>query len=291
MPFNLDDSTTLIPTTPKTQRSQSVNMRTFQSRPSMPSDSPSETGSLEPRPYLQREQIEQDPLKIALTDPSIPLISQSQIGTSQRFKADSAYLNDNVEGQGASMSSYTARIPAYSPAFAESTPETTGALTMAETYYAVIAFKAFRAETYQFNFAYGLDPRKGDLVVVEADRGMDLGVVVDYFKSLPAANNLRNTMQEKHQRTLIGFSRSAVAHAARDPKSFYPPPTPDAYSTSNNVASPKSPTPKVVRRLASMFEIMKLKDKEGLEAKAVRLAQNKARSHGLEMEFLDAEYQ
>lgn len=290
MPFNLNLSTTVIPNVPKIQRSQSVNVRTFQFRPSKSSDSPSETGSLEPRPYL-REPIDEDPFQMALSDPSNPSMSQSQIGMFQKFKTGFAYFTEIIDNKEANVSLYTARIPAYNPAFAMSMPNTTGELTMAETYYAVIAFKAFRAETYQFNFAYGLDPRKGDLVVVEADRGMDLGVVINYFKSLPAANSLRNTMQEKHQRTLIGFSRSAAAHAAHDPKSFYPLPTPDAYSSPNHTTSPKSSNPKVIRRLASMFEIMKLKDKEGLEAKAVRLAQNKARSHGLEMEFLDAEYQ
>jgi hypothetical protein len=55
---------------------------------------------------------------------------------------------------------------------------------------------------------------------------------------------------------------------------------------------PQEPTkPKMIKRLAQAHEIANLREKEGNEAKAKRIAQQKAAEHNLKMEILDAEFQ
>jgi len=55
---------------------------------------------------------------------------------------------------------------------------------------------------------------------------------------------------------------------------------------------PQEPTkPKMIKRLAQPHEIANLREKEGNEAKAKRIAQQKASEHNLKMEILDAEFQ
>jgi hypothetical protein len=49
--------------------------------------------------------------------------------------------------------------------------------------------------------------------------------------------------------------------------------------------------PKMIKRLAQNHEIQTLRDKEGNEAKAKRVCQQKVQEHHLQMEILDAEFQ
>jgi len=49
--------------------------------------------------------------------------------------------------------------------------------------------------------------------------------------------------------------------------------------------------PKLIKRLAQNHEILTLRDKEGNEAKAKRVCQQKVAEHQLNMEILDAEFQ
>ena len=49
--------------------------------------------------------------------------------------------------------------------------------------------------------------------------------------------------------------------------------------------------PKLIKRLAQNHEILTLRDKEGNEAKAKRVCQQKVTEHRLNMEILDAEFQ
>ena len=49
--------------------------------------------------------------------------------------------------------------------------------------------------------------------------------------------------------------------------------------------------PKLIKRLAQSHEIHALREKEGNEAKAKRVCQQKVKEHGLNMEILDAEFQ
>jgi cell fate regulator YaaT (PSP1 superfamily) len=49
--------------------------------------------------------------------------------------------------------------------------------------------------------------------------------------------------------------------------------------------------PKLIKRLAQNHEILTLRDKEGNEAKAKRVCQQKVAEHRLNMEILDAEFQ
>ena len=47
----------------------------------------------------------------------------------------------------------------------------------------------------------------------------------------------------------------------------------------------------MIKRLAQSHEIQTLRDKEGNEAKAKRMCQQKVLEHHLNMEILDAEFQ
>ena len=49
--------------------------------------------------------------------------------------------------------------------------------------------------------------------------------------------------------------------------------------------------PKLIKRLAQNHEILTLRDKEGNEAKAKRVCQQKVVEHRLNMEILDSEFQ
>ena len=49
--------------------------------------------------------------------------------------------------------------------------------------------------------------------------------------------------------------------------------------------------PKMIKRLAQPHEIHALREKEGNEAKAKRMCQQKVAEHHLNMEILDAEFQ
>lgn len=49
--------------------------------------------------------------------------------------------------------------------------------------------------------------------------------------------------------------------------------------------------PKMIKRLAQTHEVQALQEKEGNEAKAKRVCQQKVAEHGLNMEILDAEFQ
>lgn len=62
-------------------------------------------------------------------------------------------------------------------------------------------------------------------------------------------------------------------------------------SPSTDAATKSEIKPKMIKRVAAQHEIAILRDKEGMEAKAKRLCQQKVKEHGLDMEILDAEYQ
>lgn len=166
----------------------------------------------------------------------------------------------------------------------------------ARTYH-VVSFKCMRSQLYYLVAGTGLVVRKGDMVVVEGDRGMDLGYVthanVDEHTEWPA---LKEATNQQHYSFLLLFSKHAQDQGfgapagslglaggsndgiiGADPK--------------NPMASVPNPKPRMIKRLAQPHEIALLKDKEGQEARAKRICQTKVLEHGLQMEILDAEYQ
>ncbi|KEQ59494.1 PSP1-domain-containing protein, partial [Aureobasidium melanogenum CBS 110374] len=132
----------------------------------------------------------------------------------------------------------------------------------------IVTFKCSRSGIFYIHEGTGLDVKEGDLVIVEADRGQDLGTVTHAKIDWPRAKEaLENTHRDR-------------------PLDEYPP------GMGGPPELPQEPTkPKMIKRLAQPHEIANLREKEGNEAKAKRIAQQKANEHNLKMEILDAEFQ
>ncbi|RKO85520.1 PSP1 C-terminal conserved region-domain-containing protein, partial [Blyttiomyces helicus] len=123
----------------------------------------------------------------------------------------------------------------------------------------VVEFKAGRTDYFYVADNAGLVVRKGDLAIVEADRGKDLGKVI--------ADSIRNSadlqaFQATHHDTLV-----------------------DSHFLSKDVH------PKRIYRLALPGEVTMLVGKSQDEAKAMAVCQSKIRQKKLPMEIVDAEYQ
>ncbi|KAI8811811.1 PSP1 C-terminal conserved region-domain-containing protein [Cladochytrium replicatum] len=125
----------------------------------------------------------------------------------------------------------------------------------------VVEFKAGRTDFFYVPEDMVMNIKKGDLVIVEADRGKDLGKVI--------GDNIGNIAQ---------LSAYQAAHSENIPLL-------DPQFTSKEVH------PKKLCRLAQAQEVAMLVSKSQDEAKATALCQTKIRQKKLPMEIVDAEYQ
>jgi len=133
----------------------------------------------------------------------------------------------------------------------------------------LVEFKAGRTDVFYVDDPSGtVQIHTGDLVIVEADRGKDLGkVTVDNLTS-----QQMSMLQAQQQ-----FEQQMVA----DNEPSQPP----------SSVQRKDIHPKRIYRLAQPNEITSLVNKGEDEAKARLLCQNKVRQKKLPMEVVDAEYQ
>jgi PSP1 C-terminal conserved region len=162
----------------------------------------------------------------------------------------------------------------------------------------LIVFKASRADIFFIaDRNFGPEPQIGDMVIVEGDRGSDLGVVEFCKLTPPEAQQRKAEYNQKHYRQLVMFSRM-FPHLAAQANQDAVFTEPAANLASSNLASPRGRRDggehrgfKVIKRIANESEIKLLRDKEGNEAKAKRIAQAKVNQHGINMEILDAEFQ
>ena len=164
----------------------------------------------------------------------------------------------------------------------------------------MVTFKAQRADVFYVQEGTGLQVRKGDLVIVEADRGADLGTVASENMALTDAKEMRDKFMQEHYQWLMVFSRHGQNGTVAGPN-----PNGQPSSSSSTIGSmggspgqscvqdlPSSELkPKMIKRLAQPHEIQTLRDKEGNEAKAKRVCQQKVIEHRLNMEILEAEFQ
>ncbi|KAJ5326597.1 PSP1 C-terminal [Penicillium brevicompactum] len=161
----------------------------------------------------------------------------------------------------------------------------------------IVAFKCSRADVFYIQEDTGLQVKQGDLVIVEADRGTDLGTVIHSNISLQQARELKLHYAEEHYKTLMMYSR----HGQLEGSALT---NPNAGSNTRGATGGMGPhgphggqepsselKPKLIKRLAQKHEVMTLHDKEGNEAKAKRVCQQKVVEHRLNMEILDAEFQ
>lgn len=158
----------------------------------------------------------------------------------------------------------------------------------------IVTFKCHRADVFYIQEDTGLQVKAGDLVIVEADRGTDLGTVEHANVTLQKARELKQKYADEHYKWLMMFSRqgqiegSNVASAGLNSRSATGGMGPHGHGVQEAATEIK---PKLIKRLAQNHEILTLRDKEGNEAKAKRVCQQKVAEHRLNMEILDAEFQ
>ena len=164
----------------------------------------------------------------------------------------------------------------------------------------IVTFKAQRADVFYVQEGTGLQVKKGDLVIVEADRGADLGTIASSNVLFAEAKELKDRYMQEHYNWLMVFSRHGQNGTVAGPNpNGQPNPSNSAVgglSSSTGQAGPQDlPSselkPKMIKRLAQPHEIQTLRDKEGNEAKAKRVCQQKVIEHRLNMEILEAEFQ
>ncbi|KAI9158384.1 hypothetical protein HJFPF1_06378 [Paramyrothecium foliicola] len=165
----------------------------------------------------------------------------------------------------------------------------------------VVLFKCARADVFYIQEGTGLTVKPGDLVIVEADRGTDLGTVAKESVDWQTAKELKEHYAEEQYKWLMMYSQGASA--TQDG------PGPGLLASSaglqgsavggmgppsqHHMQEPNAGElrPKLIKRLAQNHEIHSLREKEGQEAKAKRVCMQKVKEHGLNMEILDAEFQ
>ena len=191
------------------------------------------------------------------------------------------------------QSSYAGQLP-YSRTHLQAQPAL-------EQQLCIVTFKALRAEVYYYQEGTGLQVKPGDLVIVEADRGTDLGTVAHHNISWAQAKQYKEKLTEEHYRWLMMFSRSAQGTTGGSTNPNGPLASTHAMSATGGMGPPGQFTPhdpqsselkpKMIKRVAQAHEIQSLREKEGNEAKAKRVCQQKVLEHRLNMEILDAEFQ
>ncbi|KAL1917522.1 uncharacterized protein VTP21DRAFT_3915 [Calcarisporiella thermophila] len=131
----------------------------------------------------------------------------------------------------------------------------------------VVEFKAGRTDFYYVPEGSMIEVRIGDLVIVEADRGQDLGKVTTDALTPPQVRQIHQQQQPAPEPVSADMAGSGGAARQREVR------------------------PKKIYRLADPNEVTMLMSKQQDEAKAMALCQTKVRQKNLPMEVVDAEYQ
>ncbi|KAJ0345885.1 hypothetical protein COL26b_001152 [Colletotrichum chrysophilum] len=165
----------------------------------------------------------------------------------------------------------------------------------------IVLFKCARADVFYIQEGTGLTVKPGDLVIVEADRGTDLGTVARDNVDWQTAKELKEHYAEEQYKWLMMYSQNAAAAQDGTGAGLMAAANGLQGSAVGGMGPPnqhhmQEPNagelkPKLIKRLAQSHEIHALRDKEGNEAKAKRVCMQKVKEHGLNMEILDAEFQ
>lgn len=165
----------------------------------------------------------------------------------------------------------------------------------------IVLFKCARADVFYIQEGTGLTVKPGDLVIVEADRGTDLGTVAKDNVDWQTAKELKEHYAEEQYKWLMMYSQGAAAAQEGAGAGLLASSTGLQGSAVGGMGPPsqhhaQEPNagelrPKLIKRLAQSHEVHALRDKEGQEAKAKRVCMQKVKEHGLNMEILDAEFQ
>lgn len=170
----------------------------------------------------------------------------------------------------------------------------------------IVVFKCARADVFYIQEGTGLTVKPGDLVIVEADRGTDLGTVMRDNVDWQTAKELKEHYAEEHYKWLMMYSQNAAVAQEGTGAGLMASSNASSNGLHGSAIGGMGPSnqhhhiqepnagelkPKLIKRLAQSHEIHALRDKEGNEAKAKRVCMQKVKEHGLNMEILDAEFQ
>lgn len=152
----------------------------------------------------------------------------------------------------------------------------------------IVEFKTSRSEVFYVADPSQLQVRIGDLVIVEADRGKDLGKVISEPVSVEKATEIQKKhVQQQQQQQQQVEQASTVDELNQSPSDELDSVQPDT----DIEAKPMELNPKRIYRLALPGEVAMLIQKAEDEQKALGLCQMKVRQKKLTMEVVDAEYQ
>ncbi|KAH3673059.1 hypothetical protein WICMUC_003892 [Wickerhamomyces mucosus] len=144
----------------------------------------------------------------------------------------------------------------------------------------LVAFKAGRIDVFYKPDTSNLEIDEGDLVIVEADRGCDLGKIIRLNVSLDEARLLKYLQHQEQQAALASFDNNTN-----------PPVSSSSQQTNLNTNLPTLHFPKPILRLALANEAYQLSNKNSDEEKAKKICSLKVNSLNLSMCVIDAEYQ
>ncbi|THH12853.1 hypothetical protein EW146_g7307 [Bondarzewia mesenterica] len=139
----------------------------------------------------------------------------------------------------------------------------------------IVEFKAGRTDLF-YSMDLALDLRVGDLVIVEADRGRDLGKVVNDTITLAEVEAF-----QKQQLARAGYADGGAPLSPGGAGNVTP----------GGAGSKKEINPKMIYGKAQPQDTQTLIAKIQDEVKALQLCQTKVRQKKLPMEVIDAEYQ
>lgn len=136
------------------------------------------------------------------------------------------------------------------------------------------------------------------MVIVEGDRGIDLGTVTHARITMADAKVLTQQAKDSHFKWLMMFSRTKQPQSGGTAGIVSTSAAPEVAAGGGGGGGRSQPSnskaedrPKMIRGIATNHQIQQLREKEGAEAKAKRVAQVKVGEHSLDMEILDAEMQ
>ena len=169
----------------------------------------------------------------------------------------------------------------------------------------IVSFKCSRVDVFYLLEGTGLQIKEGDIVIVEADRGQDLGTVQHANITPDDARLYKRKYGEEQYKWLMMFSKNNQQGNVNPNAQQYDEIADEIAAAGHSDLLANAPAtmqglprdnfnnlkPKAIKRLASAHEIRMLTDKEGNEAKAKRACQQKVAHLHLDMEILDAEWQ
>ena len=145
--------------------------------------------------------------------------------------------------------------------------------------FVVVTFKHHRAEVFikPAGMSFTYDFRIGDLVVVQADRGENVGQVYAIYNNMMEAELQARAKNTEQLNILASFARKYQ---------------PQAQALGKLVSTYKLATqPNFIIRRATDDDASQLRLKEGDETRAKRIAAQKASDMNYALEILDAEFQ